>query len=117
MHKYYNILLVWVLLSGCASAPDYKVVNNSDLVSLNDCDHIHEQLAATSAKINSLNKIQSLTAAGNAVAIGSALLSFNPISLFDIRTNGNLDEARDSYNERLVQLKEIEQRQCTGIVH
>lgn len=113
-----KFLIVWfavLFLAACGTTPHYASIDNSDLSSFNDCDTIQRQIRMTDEQIQNLAQIKSLNLGANALSVGGALLSFNPTLLFDMKGNGNLEEAKKSYVDRLARLKQLETAHCSAL--
>lgn len=99
-----------LVLAACAGPRDAGVdaVDNSDVHALT-CDKIAAERERAQQLVENLRSQNRLSNAGNAVAVGAALLSFNPQSLFDIRSGAKIKEALTSYEERVKRLDERSQ--------
>ena len=99
--------LIFTLTSCASSSSDsdraIKIADNSDIISTT-CDDIATNREATQRKIEILRSTNRWLNTGNALAVGAALLSFNPQSLFDIRSTSQSKKALASYEERANQL-------------
>lgn len=112
MQNYIMIIMIG-FLTGCSSIqPTHQKLDNSQILTLSNCDQIQQSIQETSSQLSDLQSQKKKANTGNAVNTAAALLSLNPFALLDKDRTGKLDVSIKEYTERLDLLKNLKTKKC-----
>ncbi|MCX5468627.1 hypothetical protein [Acinetobacter nematophilus] len=114
MKKIFIIFSFSFILTACNSIqPSHQNTETVDLSKLSNCEQINDTLKSTLVNLDELKKQKKITNTGNAMNAAAALLSLNPLALFDHSRTGDIDRLIENHSNQVVLLNKLQQEKCT----
>ncbi|MCM8511386.1 hypothetical protein J0904_04700 [Acinetobacter bereziniae] len=114
MTKNFIIFSFSFIMTACNSIQSsHQNTETADLSKMANCDQVKDTLKSTLVNLDDLKKQKKIASTGNAMNAAAALLSLNPLALFDHSLTGNLDDLIESYSNQIVLLNKLQQEKCS----